>query len=114
MISHARGTHEWVGGWATMNVRAYRVCEVRRGVPLPTAEVARQPRDTSTCVECDVLGSDGGWFGTATHTAEGPIFVRPPEMRGVCVLPPFTVSEEPTSRGLARALGSVLSRVLGD
>lgn len=97
-----------------MSVRAYRVGEVRRGAPLPAAEVARQPGDAWACVECDVLGSDGNWFGTATHTAAGPVFVRPPEMRGVRVLPPFTAGEEPTSRGLARALGSVLSRVLGD
>ncbi|MGZ0214049.1 MAG: hypothetical protein ACKVI4_16355 [Actinomycetales bacterium] len=83
-------------------------------MPLPDAEVARQPGDAWASVECDVHGSDGSWFGTATHTAAGPVFVRPPEMRGVRVLPPFTVGEEPTSRGLARALGSVLSRVLGD
>ena len=91
-----------------MSVRTHRPSEVRRGVALPAAENAQM------CVECDVWGSDGSWFGTATHTGVGPVFVRPSELRGVRVLPPFRVQSEPTSKGLADALGSVLSRVLGD
>jgi len=101
-----------------MSVRAHRACErvpppVRRGAPLPVAEAARAPNDALECLECHVLGSDGSWYGTATHTAAGPVFVRPPEMRGVRVMPPFRVQNQPTSQGLAQALGSVLSRVLG-
>jgi hypothetical protein len=94
-----------------MSVRTRRSDQpvvVRRGPALHTAEHVKQYLG----VEFDVFDSRGNWFGTAVDTAGGAYFMRPPELNGVRVLPPFQVSAQPNSAVLANALGAALSHAL--
>lgn len=58
------------------------------------------------------MDSGGSWFGTAVQAPTGLCFVRPPELNGVRVMPPFSVNASPNNERLAASLGATLSRVL--
>lgn len=62
--------------------------------------------------EHDVYDSQGAWFGTARRTDVGAVFLRPPMLQGVRVMPPFIVDATPSSDRLAASLGAALSRAL--
>ena len=81
---------------------------VRRGPALHTAEHVTQQWGA----EYDVLDSRNEWIGTAVATEAGACFLRPPELKGLRVLPPFQVNAQPNSARLATALGAALSRAL--
>tara|TARA_B110000902_G_scaffold96406_1_gene113972 strand:+ start:584 stop:886 length:303 start_codon:yes stop_codon:yes gene_type:complete len=96
-----------------MSVRPSRADQpvlVRRGPPLQTAEHVAPQQHASA--EYDVLDSGGSWFGAAVQTPTGLCFVRPPELNGVRVMPPFSVNCSPNSERLAASLGATLSRML--
>lgn len=94
-----------------MSVRTSRADQpvvVRRGPTLQTAESVGQ----QLVSEYDVVDSGGSWFGTAVQTPAGLCFLRPPELNGVRVMPPFSASSRANSERLATALGGALSRAL--